>query len=112
MPSVRANGLDVDYIVDGAGPPLVLLHGASSSGAVDFAAQIPHYRKAFRCYAPDARGHAATRWDAADGFRYAWLVDDLEAFADVLGLRRSTSWASPWARSRPWGSLSAAPSGS
>lgn len=86
MPTVRANGLDVDYVVDGAGPPLVLLHGASSSGAVDFAAQIPHYRTAFRCYAPDARGHAGTRWDAAEGFRYAWLVDDLEAFADALGL--------------------------
>ena len=37
------------------------------------------------CYLPDARGHATTRWDAADGFRYDWLVDDLEAFADALG---------------------------
>lgn len=86
MPTVRANGLDIAYVADGAGPPLVLLHGASSSGAEDFAAQIPQYRKAFRCYAPDARGHAGTRWDAADGFRYSWLVDDLEAFADALGL--------------------------
>lgn len=86
MPTVRANGLDIGYEVDGAGPPLVLLHGASSSGPVDFAAQLPHYRKAFRCYAPDARGHATTRWDAADGFRYAWLVDDLAAFADAVGL--------------------------
>ena len=35
---------------------------------------------------PDARGHGATRWDAADGFRYDWLVDDLAAFVDALGL--------------------------
>ena len=35
---------------------------------------------------PDARGHGATRWDAADGFRYDWLVDDLAAFVDELGL--------------------------
>lgn len=86
MPTVRANGLDIAYAVDGAGPPLVLLHGASSSGAADFATQLPLLRGAFRCHVPDARGHAGTRWDAADGFRYEWLVDDLLAFVDALGL--------------------------
>jgi pimeloyl-ACP methyl ester carboxylesterase len=35
---------------------------------------------------PDARGHGRTRWDAADGFRYDWLVDDLASFVDELGL--------------------------
>jgi pimeloyl-ACP methyl ester carboxylesterase len=86
MPCVRANGLDVGYEVDGAGPPLVMLHGATSSGREDFAAQVPLFRRAFRCYVPDARGHASTRWDAAGGFRYEWLIDDLAAFADELGL--------------------------
>ena len=86
MPTVRANGLDIAYDVHGAGPPLVLLHGATSSGREDFAAQIPLFSKAFRVYVPDARGHAGTKWDVASGFRYDWLVDDLEAFADALGL--------------------------
>ena len=86
MPYVRANGLDIGYEVEGAGPPLVLLHGATSSGREDFAAQLPLYRRAFHCYAPDARGHATTRWDAAAGFRYDWLIDDLTAFVDALGL--------------------------
>jgi pimeloyl-ACP methyl ester carboxylesterase len=86
MPYVRANGLDIGYEVDGAGPPLVLLHGASSSGREDFAAQLPQFRRAFHCYLPDARGHATTLWDAADGFRYEWLIDDLAAFVDALGL--------------------------
>ena len=35
---------------------------------------------------PDARGHGRTRWDAGQGFRYDWLVDDLAAFVDALGL--------------------------
>jgi pimeloyl-ACP methyl ester carboxylesterase len=35
---------------------------------------------------PDARGHGRTRWDPADGFRYDWLVDDLAAFVDAIGL--------------------------
>ena len=86
MPTIRANGLDIAYDVHGAGPPLVLLHGATSSGREDFAAQIPLFSKAFRLYLPDARGHGGTRWDAADGFRHDWLVDDLAAFVDELGL--------------------------
>src|SRR4051794_1951271 len=86
MPHVRANGLDIAYTAEGSGPPLLLLHGASSSGATDFAAQLPALTRAFRCYVPDARGHAGTRWDAADGFRYEWLVDDALAFGDGVGL--------------------------
>lgn len=86
MPSIRANGLDIGYDVRGAGPPLVILHGATSLGAEDFAAQLPLLSKAFLVHLPDARGHGRTRWDAADGFTYDWLVDDLTAFVDALGL--------------------------
>ena len=86
MPIVRANGLDIAYEVHGAGPPLVMLHGATSSGGEDFAAQIPMLSKAFLVHVPDARGHGSTRWDVANGFRYDWLVDDLLAFVDALGL--------------------------
>jgi pimeloyl-ACP methyl ester carboxylesterase len=86
MPTIRANGLDVGYDVLGAGPPLVALHGASSLGREDFAAQLPGMSKAFLIHLPDARGHGRTRWDARDGFEYRWLVDDLTAFVDALGL--------------------------
>jgi pimeloyl-ACP methyl ester carboxylesterase len=84
---VRANGLDIAYDVVGAGPPLVLLHGATSSGPADFAAQMPLFSQAFLVHVPDARGHGGTRWNADDGFHYSWLVDDLEAFVDALGLQ-------------------------
>jgi pimeloyl-ACP methyl ester carboxylesterase len=86
VPSVRANGIDVGYEVHGAGPPLVMLHGATSSGREDFAAQVPAFSKAFQVFLPDARGHATTRWDPADGWSYADLVDDLAAFVDELGI--------------------------
>jgi pimeloyl-ACP methyl ester carboxylesterase len=87
VPLVHANGLEINYEVLGAGPPLILLHGATSLGREDFAAQLPLLSKAFAVHLPDARGHGGTRWDAANGFAYDWLVDDLEAFADALGLR-------------------------
>ena len=86
MPTVQANGLDIGYEIHGAGPPLIMLHGATSAGREDFAAQIPLFSKAFLVHVPDARGHATTRWDAADGWSYGTLVEDLAAFADALGL--------------------------
>lgn len=86
MPLIRANGIDVRYDVEGAGPPLIMLHGATSSAAEDFAAQRPLFRKAFRIYLVDARGHAGTKWDVREGFSRDMLVDDLLAFADALGL--------------------------
>jgi pimeloyl-ACP methyl ester carboxylesterase len=86
MPTISANGLDIRYDVHGAGPPLVMLHGATSVGREDFGPQIALFSKAFRIYVPDARGHGGTRWDVAAGFRYDWLVDDLAAFVDGLGL--------------------------
>jgi pimeloyl-ACP methyl ester carboxylesterase len=87
MPMIDANGLRIGYDVAGAGPPLVLLHGATSLAARDFRGQLPVLREAFRCYTPDARGHGRTRWDTAtDGFSADWLADDVLAFADALEL--------------------------
>jgi pimeloyl-ACP methyl ester carboxylesterase len=81
---VEANGLRIGYDVHGAGPPLVLLHGAASSGREDWAAQVPMFGKAFRLYLPDARGHATTRGNPGEPLTYATLVDDLAAFVDAL----------------------------
>jgi pimeloyl-ACP methyl ester carboxylesterase len=86
VPTIRANGLDIGYDSQGAGPPLVLLHGATSLGREDFAAQLPSMSKAFLVHMPDARGHGRTRWDATNGFQADWLVDDLAGFVDALGL--------------------------
>jgi len=86
MLTIRANGLDIGYDVRGAGPPIVLLHGSTSTGSADFAAQLTLFSKAFLAYLPDARGHGRTRWDAARGFTYDMLADDALAFVDGLGL--------------------------
>ena len=86
MPTIHANGLDIGYELAGSGPPIVLLHGATSSGRDNFAAQILSLATLFTVHAPDARGHASTPWDATGGFQAASLVDDLEAFLDALAL--------------------------
>jgi pimeloyl-ACP methyl ester carboxylesterase len=83
---IRAAGLEVGFETFGAGPPMVLLHGATSSGREDWAAQGPLFSKAFRLFLPDARSHATTRWDVRDGWSWAQLIDDLGAFVDAVGL--------------------------
>jgi pimeloyl-ACP methyl ester carboxylesterase len=86
MATISAGGIEIGYDVHGGGPPLVMLHGATSTGREDFAAQVPSFSKSFRLYLPDARGHGSTHWDVGAGFNYGHLVDDVLAFVDALGL--------------------------
>ena len=73
--------------MDGAGPPLIALHGAAGSGRDHFAAQRPVLADATSgCTCPDARGHGATRADVAERFATDDLAADVLAFADALGL--------------------------
>jgi pimeloyl-ACP methyl ester carboxylesterase len=89
--TVAANGLDIHYTSEGEGPPLLLLHGATSSALEDWSAQRPLFRQHFTLYLLDARGHARTTTHGDDpmaGWSRDALVDDLGAFADALGLER------------------------
>lgn len=86
MPTIETNGRTTAYEVDGAGPPLVLLHGATGSGGDHFAPLRPLLSAGFRCYVPDARGHGGTAWDPSEDWTTAELVADLDAFADAVGL--------------------------
>lgn len=86
MPTIDAGGLQVHYEVAGEGPPLMLLHGASSDGQAQFADLLPTLARASLVYTPDARGHGGTRWDPALGFSTTDLAADVLDFADALGL--------------------------
>lgn len=88
MPTIHANGLDVEYTTEGEGPPLLLLHAATSSALEDWAAQRPVLRQHFTLFMPDARSHARTVWDTGRGWTHDLLVDDAIAFADAVGLDR------------------------
>ena len=86
MPTIEANGRTTVYEVDGAGPPLVLLHGATGSGGDHFTGLRPSLTSGFLCYMPDARGHGGTGWEAGESWTTADLVADLDAFVDAVGL--------------------------
>jgi pimeloyl-ACP methyl ester carboxylesterase len=86
MPTTLANGLTIGYDVVGAGPPIVVLHAATSSGRRDLGSHLDELAAAFLVYLPDARGHGTTAWDVTDGFDTADLVEDVHAFVDGVGL--------------------------
>jgi 3-oxoadipate enol-lactonase len=87
MREVRArDGTAIEYLADGEGPPVVLLHGATSSGRHTWAAELPAFVRVHRVLAPDARGHGGSGWDPATGITWDLLADDVADFVDALGL--------------------------
>src|SRR5215218_8615749 len=91
MAFLSLNGLDYHVQVAGSGPPLVLLHGFTGSGA-SWARHILAYAREFTCIAVDLPGHGLTE-SPADPARYAMerVVEDLAALCGQLGFER-TAW--------------------
>ena len=72
------------YIEQGAGEPLVLLHGNGEDGSY-FAAQTEYFSKDYRVIAPDTRGHGRTPRGSAP-FTLEQFAQDLREFLDGLCL--------------------------
>jgi pimeloyl-ACP methyl ester carboxylesterase len=91
---VHANGLDIHYLDQGEGEPLVLLHGGVVSTnpiwtgvPVAYASHMDALAEHFRVIAPDTRGCGRTRH--TDGtISFDLLADDVAALIDSLGLER------------------------
>src|SRR3954447_14134296 len=76
------------YYDDGAGDPLLLLHGFTGS-KLDFHDQIGWFTDRRRVLAPDQRGHGeSTNLARADAYALDILVDDLAGFLDALDVAR------------------------
>jgi pimeloyl-ACP methyl ester carboxylesterase len=91
---VRANGIDIHYLDQGEGEPLVLLHGGMVSTnliwagvPVAYASSMDKLAEHFRVIAPDTRGCGKTVHTEGP-VTFDLLADDVEALIDVLGLER------------------------
>lgn len=87
---------------DGAGRPIVLLHGLSSSCHIwDLVAPLlaertgPGGRAAFRILALDQRGHGQSA-KPEDGYDFEGVVDDLTTFVEALRLDRPVIVGHSW----------------
>jgi len=90
MPTVDRAGVSIYYeVVEGSGPPLVLLHGGMGSSEMwRFEGYVDALRDAFRLVLVDLRGHG--RSDAPhdpSAYRIDAFIADIGAVLDALGLR-------------------------
>jgi pimeloyl-ACP methyl ester carboxylesterase len=85
--TVKHNGVTTSYYDEGQGPVLLLLHGFTGS-KLDFHDQLGWFTDAYRVVVPDIRGHGeSTNTEDEATYTLDKLVDDLESFINVLGLR-------------------------
>jgi len=81
MPLIKLNGIDINYIDQGSGEPLLLIHNLTSN--IDgFKKNIPELAKRYRVIAPDLRGHGYTTHcenyaDASAFYTFDNIVEDI-----------------------------------
>jgi pimeloyl-ACP methyl ester carboxylesterase len=84
MPVVQANGIDINYEVQGEGEPLVLIPYLAADQAC-YAFQVAEYAKHFTCYSVDLRGAGLS--GKPDGvYTTEMFADDIAGFMQAAGL--------------------------
>ena len=76
--------IELSYIEEGLGEPLILLHGNGEDGTY-FGPQIEHFKERFRVIAVDTRGHGKSPRGARP-FTLGQFAEDLAVFMDAHGL--------------------------
>ena len=75
------------YTKQGAGPPLLLLHGNGEDGSY-FVHQMEYFSRRYTVYAVDTRGHGQSPRGTAP-FTIAQFAEDLSEFMDEQGILRA-----------------------
>jgi len=89
--SVLAGGLLTNYLEEGSGPPLILIHG-SGPGVTAYAnwrLTIPKLAKHFRVVAPDMAGFGYTERKAGTQYNLDMWVNHILAFMDALQIPKA-----------------------
>ena len=87
MPVVQANGIDINYEVQGEGEPIVLIPYLAADQAC-YAFQVAEYAKHFTCYSVDLRG-AGLSGKPEGEYTTDLLADDVAAFMQAAGAGRA-----------------------
>jgi pimeloyl-ACP methyl ester carboxylesterase len=86
MPSVKSNGININYEECGSGDPLLLIMGLSAPGAA-WEKHVNEYKKHFRCIILDNRGAGASDKPAGD-YTTELMASDSVNVLDALGIDR------------------------
>ena len=87
MPTVQANGIEINYEVQGEGEPMVLIPYLAADQAC-YAFQVADYAKQYTCYSVDLRG-AGLSGKPEGAYTAELLADDVAAFMQAAGIGRA-----------------------
>jgi pimeloyl-ACP methyl ester carboxylesterase len=89
--SVIAAGLKTNYIEEGSGSPLILVHGSGPgvTGYANWRLTIPVLAKKFRVIAPDIAGFGYTERKPGVEYNLDFWVKHLIGFMDALGIEKA-----------------------
>jgi pimeloyl-ACP methyl ester carboxylesterase len=87
MPTVQANGIEINYEAQGEGEPLVLIPYLAADQAC-YAFQVAEYAKHFTCFSVDLRG-AGLSSKPEGVYTTELLADDIAAFMRAAGIGRA-----------------------
>lgn len=79
----RVGGQDISYLEEGAGEPMIMLHGLMSN-AVDWYFVFREFSGGRRLIAPDYRGHGMSRAEDPASVSLHGTVDELEEFIRAM----------------------------
>jgi 3-oxoadipate enol-lactonase len=85
MPTFTSNGVQLHYVEEGKGIPLLLIHGLASSVTM-YKNEIAHFKEDFRVLAVDLRGHGKS--DKPLKYLLQDHVQDVINLLDYLGIER------------------------
>ena len=88
MPRVTNDALKLHYETEGAGPPVLFMHGYTSTIAL-WQDQVPVFSPHYRLICMDLRGHGESEGTGMDGYHLAALAGDALAVPDREGVERS-----------------------
>jgi pimeloyl-ACP methyl ester carboxylesterase len=84
MPVVQANGIDINYEMQGEGEPMVLIPYLAADQAC-YAFQVAEYAKHYTCFSVDLRGAGLS--SKPDGvYTTELFADDIAAFMQAAGI--------------------------
>jgi pimeloyl-ACP methyl ester carboxylesterase len=104
------DGVGIEVLVEGEGPAVLLLHGWPDTHDL-WRQQVPALTAAgYQVIAPDLRGFGASdRPDGVDNYNILFLLADLSAVLDHLGVERAHVVGHDWGSALAWALAAFAP---